>query len=294
MRTALRLIKEYFAAAPASLVYLFTILVTWWTLRGADEKISHRVIVDASTNLHNMRKEPLQVLVASAFWMDQGSNPIPVIIEFLVIMVAAERWLGTLRWIATFALGHIGATLITVTGIAYAVSHHYIDARSLIHTSDVGYSYGFMALTAMLTYRFRGLFRFAWAAGLIVILAIAAWRGQTFTDYGHLTAAALGFVAYPAAHLVAKGWRRTRFSRRRSAAARPRADAPPPAAAPRDAAPQPAPGEPAEMPRRPQDSAPPDDLDGRTPRTGYLTQAETGQSDDQQTTTAATRAAASG
>ncbi|MGY4098630.1 rhomboid-like protein [Nocardia sp. R16R-3T] len=226
MRVTLRLIRSYFAAAPATLVYLFTILVTWWTLRGADQRVSHRLILSASTNLHNLRTEPLQVLGASAFWMDPGSNPTLAIIEFLVLMVAAERWLGTLRWIATFALGHIGATLIVATGIAYAVDHHLLTTRGITHAADVGYSYGFMAVAAIFAYRFRGLLRFAWAATLAVILGIAAWRGQTFTDYGHLTAMALGLAAYPAAALIARLWRRSRINTRRRADARPRVSAP--------------------------------------------------------------------
>ncbi|MGQ4599441.1 rhomboid-like protein [Nocardia sp. R6R-6] len=217
----MRRIRNYFAAAPATLIYLFTILVTWWTLRGADQRVGHRLIVSASTNLHNLRTEPMQVLVTSAFWLDPGSNPTVAVVEFLVLMVAAERWLGTPRWIATFALGHIGATLIVATGIAYAADRHLLTTREIAHATDVGYSYGFMAVAAIFAYRFRGIVRLAWATTLAVILGIAAWRGQTFTDYGHLTAMTLGLAAYPAARLIATGWRRIRIIRRYSAHARP-------------------------------------------------------------------------
>jgi hypothetical protein len=37
----------------------------------------------------------------------------------------------------------------------------------------------------------------AWAACLLIFFAAAAWRGQTFTDYGHLSAALIGLGLYP-------------------------------------------------------------------------------------------------
>lgn len=185
-------LRVYLLAAPGTLVYLFTLAVTWWTLRGADPKLVHKLLISQSTNLHNMSRHPFQVLVASAFWIDSTSFHWKVVAEFLLVMVAAERWLGTRRWVLTFAAGHIGATLITVTGIAYAISHGLLDNR-IARTSDVGVSYGFFAVAALLTYRFpdRRL-RLAWAGLLVAYLGVAAWRGQTFTDYGHLAALAIG------------------------------------------------------------------------------------------------------
>lgn len=190
--TSAAAVRHYFAQAPASLAYLFTLLVTWWTLRGANEQVGHRLILAVSTNLHNMRHDPIQVLVASAFWTD-GGFPWTMVAGFLTFMVAAERWLGSGRWILLFAAGHIGATVITVTGIAYCIDHELLSVRVAV-AADVGASYGFYAVVAAMAFRFTGRTRALWLAILAGWLVLAAWRNQTFTDYGHLTAMLIGIT----------------------------------------------------------------------------------------------------
>lgn len=191
-RRLLPAIRAHLSAAPASTAYAFTLFVTWWTLRGLGDSTEHRLILSASTNLINMRHNPVQVLVASAFWTD-GGFPWTTIASFLIVMAAAERWLGTSRWILLFAAGHIGATLLTVTGISHAIDHGLIPYR-VAHATDVGTSYGFTAVLAAMAFRFRGITRLIWAGTLIVVMVAAAWAGPTFTDYGHLCAMVIGFL----------------------------------------------------------------------------------------------------
>ncbi|GAA5107009.1 rhomboid-like protein [Nocardia iowensis] len=185
-------LREHLGAAPASTAYAFTLFVTWWTLRGVGDSVERRLIFSASTNLYNMRHNPVQVLVASAFWTD-GGFPWTAIVSFLIVMAYAERWLGTGRWIVLFATGHIGATLLTVTGISHAIDHGVIPLKVAV-AADVGTSYGFSAVLAAMAFRFRGPVRLVWAGTLTVVLVAALWIGPTFTDYGHLCAAAIGFV----------------------------------------------------------------------------------------------------
>ncbi|WP_245668670.1 rhomboid-like protein [Nocardia xishanensis] len=211
LRRILPAIRRHLGAAPASTAYAFTLFVTWWTLRGLGEAVQHRLILSASTNLANMRRDPVQVLVASAFWTE-GKFPWLTILEFLVVMAAAERWLGTGRWILLFATGHIGATLITVTGISRAIDRGLIPLRVAI-APDVGASYGFTAVLAAMAFRFRGVVRALWATTLVVVLAAAIWIGPTFTDYGHLCAALIGLAV---GGISTAFW--TRVERRRAAA----------------------------------------------------------------------------
>jgi hypothetical protein len=217
-RTSVKWARRYLAGAPATLVYLFTLLVTWWTLQGTDPGLTHHLIVSASTNLHNMRTDPLQVLVTSAFWTDTTGFPWLMITGFLIFMVAAERRLGTRRWIATFAVGHVGATVVTVIGIAYALDHNML-ALNIAHASDVGASYGFYAVAAAFALHFTGRRRLICASVLIGYLILCAGYGQTFTDYGHLAAIAIGFATYPLAPLVARRWARSRSAQPAPAAA---------------------------------------------------------------------------
>ncbi|MFG1794756.1 rhomboid-like protein [Nocardia sp. NPDC049149] len=191
-RRALPAIRAHLGAAPASTAYAFTLFVTWWTLRGVGDSVEKKLIFSASTNLFNMRHNPVQVLVASAFWTD-GGFPWSIIISFLIVMAYAERWLGTTRWIFLFATGHIGATLLTVTGISHAIDRGVIPVK-LTYAADVGTSYGFSAVLAAMAFRFRGTVRLVWAATLTLLLLAALWIGPTFTDYGHLCAAGIGFL----------------------------------------------------------------------------------------------------
>ncbi|MFI1916823.1 rhomboid-like protein [Nocardia sp. NPDC020380] len=190
---AVQAYRDLLAAAPASIAYAFTLFVTWWTLRGASNIVGKRLILSASTNLRNMQKEPIQVLVASAFWTDSAGFPWGDILILITVMALAEYWLGSLRWILAVAIGHVGATLITVLGIAHKLDRHLIPTK-VAFTSDVGPSYGISAMLAVLTFRLRGWPRYLWAAGLLVWYARGVWKGRTFTDYGHFFAVLIGFT----------------------------------------------------------------------------------------------------
>lgn len=197
----LRAIRHHLGSAPASCAYAFTLFVTWWTLRGISDVAGHRLILSLSTNLHNMRREPVQVLVASAFWTE-GGFPWSTILEFLLVMAFAERWLGTVRWVLMFATGHVGATLIVATGLAYAVHHHLIPLKVVV-AADVGTSYGFSAVLAALAFHLPGIARIVWSVCLVGWYVLGVWRGRTFTDYGHLTAVLIGLAVGGVAVLVA-------------------------------------------------------------------------------------------
>jgi hypothetical protein len=154
------------------------------------------LIISASTNLNNMRHDPVQVLISSAFWTGSTAVPWSTVAEFLLVMVAAERWLGTRRLLGVFAAGHIGATLITLCGIAYGLHHGLLPAQ-IAYTSDVGISYGLYAVAALLTFRFHGRWRLLLAGALTAYLAFGVWTTPSFTGFGHLTAIVIGFAAYP-------------------------------------------------------------------------------------------------
>ncbi|MFJ9363763.1 rhomboid-like protein [Nocardia sp. NPDC101769] len=192
LRRAVQAYRDLLAVTPACIAYAFTLFITWWTLRGASDIVGRRLIFSASTNLRNMQKDPIQVLVASAFWTD-GGFPWGDILILITLMALAERWLGSLRWILVVAAGHVGATLITVIGIAHKLDKHLIPTR-VAFASDVGPSYGISAMMAALTFRLRGPARWLWVLAMAVWYAYGVWDGRTFTDYGHFFALLIGFT----------------------------------------------------------------------------------------------------
>ncbi|MGW4352319.1 rhomboid-like protein [Nocardia sp. NPDC004582] len=192
VRRGIQAYRDLLAVTPACIAYAFTLFITWWTLRGASDIVGRRLIFSASTNLRNMQRDPIQVLVASAFWTD-GGFPWGEIVILITLMALAERWLGSLRWIVVVAVGHVGATLITVLGIAHKLDKQLIPTR-VAFAADVGPSYGISAMLAVLAFRLRGPARWVWALAMLVWYGYGVWHGRTFTDYGHFFALLIGFT----------------------------------------------------------------------------------------------------
>jgi hypothetical protein len=188
----------YLRGAPATLVYTFTLVVTWYSAAGAAPGLEHRLLLSESTNLQNMLDEPLRVLVASAFWIDSPVFPVLTTGGLLAVMVPAERALGTRRWVTVFALGHVLASVLTVTGIAVALQAGLVSPR-ITSATDVGVSYGAAAVAGCATH----LLPRAWArrgalAVLVAGLGAFVVVDHTFTDVGHLVALGVGLAAWPA------------------------------------------------------------------------------------------------
>jgi hypothetical protein len=112
------------------------------------------------------------------------------------VLAPAERWLGTSRWAAVFALGHVVATLGVAWGLWLAIRHGYA-AKHLENAIDVGVSYGFASVAAVFSYRLPRPWRWVWALALVVVTLTALLAGRTFTDAGHFVAVVIGFACYP-------------------------------------------------------------------------------------------------
>lgn len=185
----------FIRASPATFVYLAILSVTTWVLAGASPKVVAALLEDQSTNLHHLTRDPVRVLIRSAFWLS-GYQLLFWAALFLVVLAPAERWLGTSRWLLAFASGHIGATLVTSLGIWIAIRSGAAPAR-LERVVDVGVSYGFGAIAALFTYRLASRWRGVWAAGLIAYATGGVFIDGDFTAYGHVAALIIGFALYP-------------------------------------------------------------------------------------------------
>ena len=158
-------VHDFVRRSPATFLYLAILTVTTWVLVGASSGVVDAMLREQSTNLSHLGSDPIRVLVRSAFWLSNYELLFWAVL-YVVVLAPAERWLGTGRWLIAFAAGHVGATLLTATGVWLAIrggiaSHHLEDAV------DVGVSYGFAAVAALFTYRLSGRWRPIWATGLI-------------------------------------------------------------------------------------------------------------------------------
>jgi hypothetical protein len=144
----------------------------------------------ASTNLVQLRRAPVRVLPASAFLLEERRH-IAALPGLALSMGAMERWKGGPAAAATFAAGHVGATLVVAVAVAGGMSRGIVDP---VHGEavDVGISYGAWALWGALTPRLHPRWRPVHVAGSTGLLVTTLATRRSFTDFGHLIAWAIG------------------------------------------------------------------------------------------------------
>jgi hypothetical protein len=150
------------------------------------------IIQRASTNLHNLAHGHIGTLLGSAFVVDAG--PIYFWLPFLTcLLVLAELQLRTVRLMVAFLVGHVGATLVVAVALAAAVKFGWLPV-SIARASDVGMSYGALAVLGALTATLPPRWRAAWAGWWIAAAITATIVGGDFTDAGHTVAVILGLL----------------------------------------------------------------------------------------------------
>jgi hypothetical protein len=180
------------ARVRATLAYAVIVTGVTVALYTLGPKVAGWVIGHVSTNLHNLRHGHFGTLLESALVIDAG--PIYVWLPGLVCLLGlGELMWGSVRLVVAFVTGHLGATLLVAAGLTAAVELGWLPV-SVSRASDVGMSYGAMAVLGSLTMALPRRWRPAWigwflAAGVGVVAV-----GRDFTDVGHLVALALGMV----------------------------------------------------------------------------------------------------
>jgi hypothetical protein len=170
-------------------IYATILLAVYLILSALGPHARQVAVSRMSTNVHNLGHGHLGTLIGSAFLNDGGE--LYLWLPGLVCLLAV----GELMWcsrglLVTFAVGHIGATLIVAVGLVAAIKSGQLPF-SVARASDVGISYGAVcvlgAFTASIPVRWRG----AWAGGWLGTAVIAA-ADLDFTAVGHVVALLLG------------------------------------------------------------------------------------------------------
>jgi len=104
-------------SAPATYTYLAILFVTTWLLASASARLADRLLLAESTNLHHLARDPIRVLIGSAFWLSGTRDLIIAACVFTVVLAPVERRIGAWRTAGVFAIGHVGATLLTAAGL---------------------------------------------------------------------------------------------------------------------------------------------------------------------------------
>lgn len=172
--------------------YAVTLLVVAITLVALGPRVQDHVIRHMSTNLHNLAHGRLVTLIGSAFVTSEG--PIWVWLPGLVCLLAlAELLWRSRRVLITFALGHVGATLIVAAGLATAIEAGWLPI-SVARDTDVGISYGAVAVLGTLTAAIPSRWRPAWIGWWLSVGLLMVGVGTDYTNTGHFVALLLGIV----------------------------------------------------------------------------------------------------
>ena len=193
---SVRHVRRQVAGAPATFCYLAVLCATTGLLAWMGHKSGSGVILYTSSNLKRLTVDPSQALFSSAFWLASGFKELATWgILFPIVLAPVERRLGTRRTIVTFGVGHIGATLLTQGLIAGAIWLR-LAASSWENAPDVGASYGFIAVAAVVFALVPARWRAIYAVGLVGwIVAISHVAHADFTTIGHGIALLIGLAA---------------------------------------------------------------------------------------------------
>jgi hypothetical protein len=205
----LRRLASYPRRSPVTTAFVVLLFAAhFWVDRLLPRDTAAWLLLAVSTNLDNLRHDPIGSLLGSAlffdgtltnFWsLDFAGTLITLGAGVIVCLAWLERRYGPLRAFGIFAAGHIGATLLTAPFILLAISHGWYP-ESIRHTYDFGISYGAQAVLAASSLLLRPILRpFAIVGVLAWPLGGADWLNGVpdFSTVGHLLAAAIGFVLY--------------------------------------------------------------------------------------------------
>lgn len=188
---------RFLRGAPVTVAYVAAVTATTAVLASLGDRLDDRVLLAVSTNLHQLGHVPLRVLVASAFWLGSGWwDLLAWTALFGLVVLPVELRLGSRRTLLAFAAGHVGATLLVAAGLWIGLRLDVIDP-AVAHAKDVGASYGFLAVAAVAAYLVPPRLRPGYLALLCGYVVLGVATSGTFTDYGHLTATAIGLACYP-------------------------------------------------------------------------------------------------
>jgi hypothetical protein len=180
-------LREIFARQAVAWFYLVTFTVTdvIYTALPAHDQVA--VLGWASTNVHDLRVDPLGSLVASAFVAQGDAAAWPALIA--LAMFGANRALGNWRTAVVCTAGHVIGTLVSEGIVGYRVSRGLLPSSDRLIV-DVGPSY--IVVSAIVVALLYGSWLARGAAALD--LAVLAFVGDIFGGLSNLNVAAVGHV----------------------------------------------------------------------------------------------------
>ncbi|MFC3573155.1 rhomboid-like protein [Streptomyces yaanensis] len=204
LKGALGAAAAYVRSAPGTYVWLLILFVTTVALHHMSPEFEQNFLRRRSTNIHELSSNPLRAFITSAMWT-AGGRWLPYAVLYTVFHAQAERWLGTVRWLAVCAAAHVLATLVSEGALLRAI-HDGLAPFSAVNRLDIGVSYALAGVIGVLTYRIAVPWRYAYLAAVLLVFAIPLAASPTFTDFGHFIAVLIGLACCPLTRGRGKPW----------------------------------------------------------------------------------------
>ncbi|MFH8474596.1 rhomboid-like protein [Streptomyces sp. NPDC018000] len=191
----LRSAGSWIRSAPGTYIWLAALFVTTVLVHQMSPGFEEDFLRQRSTNIHELSENPVRVLITSTLWID-GGHWLPYAALYTVFHAPAERWLGTLRWLAVAIAAHVLATFASEGVLAWGIRHGHVSPAAA-NTLDIGVSYALAGVIAVLTYRIPTPWRYVYLFAVLVFYGIPLIAGRTFTDLGHFISVLIGLACYP-------------------------------------------------------------------------------------------------
>jgi hypothetical protein len=175
-----------------TVAYAAALFIVASVLLALGPRVQDLVVGRLSTNLHNLGGGQLGTLIGSAFVTAEGQTYL-LLPGLVCLMALAELLWRSGRLIQAFALGHIGATLIVAAGLAVSIEVGWVPF-SITRASDVGLSYGAVAVLGTLTAAIPTGCRPAWISGWLTVALTVVAASTDFTAVGHTVALIIGML----------------------------------------------------------------------------------------------------
>ncbi|MBO2455622.1 hypothetical protein J4573_51705 [Actinomadura barringtoniae] len=186
---------EWARANPAAAILWILVLMHGLMLAGLPHDVQDQVLRTRSTNLDQMRDDPVAVLVGSALWTELSDLPFATAMAFFV-WGPAERWLGTPRAVAAFFIGHVGASLLLAGRAAHLVGSGVLGSE-FTTIVDVGVSLGSLCLAGLLVYRLPFAWRLPVIGALLLVIRSSFFLYGRYSTAGHTIALLIGLLLWP-------------------------------------------------------------------------------------------------
>ncbi|MGY4709124.1 rhomboid-like protein [Mycolicibacterium sp. CBM1] len=184
---------SHLARVRVTLGYTAALVMVAVVLMALGPHVREQVLRHASTNLHNLGEGRLGTLIGSAFVTEAGPLYVWVPGLFAILGLAELLWRSR-RMAVAFVVGHVGATLLVAAGLAAALAAG-LTSWSIVNVTDVGMSYGAMAVLGALTAAIPRPWRAAWTGWwLAVAFGSVVSSAGDFTTVGHGVAMVLGMA----------------------------------------------------------------------------------------------------